>query len=787
MVGLRRFLTVLVAAALMCAPGMAPAAQAAAPAAVSAQAAEPTTSWLDKILTAFGVFDAMSTVWDIASTCGSAGGCLSDTSGMNEVINRLTAIEQQISELQKSTDAGFSQLQIDIQNTSYQTLSGQAQPYVSSAQTAWRNLKVMSDAKQTDANRKKALSAFLAAAKRFDGPDFRTAMVAIGGDTADPLNAGGVIGAAWELIIAKERQKQGITVNANPPFMTWRTVELMREVGLMWASRATQIAAVRTAYLSATASSAADADLAVREAKRLGLYGDEPDGQPGTLRIVASIPAALPALTAAYTGKVEGGKGLVIGNFSPRNVVTPGRYLPIVSTDSGFTLNDQAVTDGQFPQYTRSNTLTRYAEFFVRQVDVTAEGEPIVTMRGKVYDKCLTVSSLDARPDYALSFSFTTCNDASQLQRFIMSGNQVRVAAVPTKCLWIQSRYSGGGYGQEQLGTGYGALDARFTAPNAEGKAGYARLPDVYFLECAAQGLTSQLQGWYSQGPYPTTVQQPIAGLFSAKSSGSPLGSNPDFTTADDTTERPAGVPAWSGQWQSLKPEWVTAMMKGLAKPSATLSIFDNAGVDPLDRVMPAILHPALTAIAKPGDNAKYEGTAWTFPTVSNTGADQSTVVWNTPDRTVTTYDTATHPWLPRMLTYGFLADTCAYQYTKKPAECAPKKAFMDANAPKATVRIDDAAVRVQGRQLIVPVFCGGHGVCHGSISVWQRKDKARWGRATFDVIDGRAAIAIPVSGVLVRKLATGKPIPVVLHLKYVDTAYGGHRTRLQDPIRVRS
>ncbi len=784
---LRRSLLCATVAAALVLPALAPAAQAATPAPAPAPAAEEKgpTSWLEKILTGFDVFDALSEVWDIAATCGSTGGCLSDTSGMDEVISRLTAIENQIRDLQASTQAGFQQLQIDIQNSSYQNLSGQAQPYVSAAQDAWLNLQVASDTKQPDAKRKKALAAFLADGKRFDGPDFRTAMIAIGGDTADPLNAGGVIGAAWQLVIAKERQKQGIAVNAEPPFMTWRTVELMREVGLLWASRAAQIAAVRTAYAAATAASSAEAAVAVQESKRLGLYGDEATGHPGTLRMLASIPSAIPALTAVYTGKVEGGKGLVIGNFSPLNKITAGRRLPIVSTDSGFTLNDRAITDGQMQHYTRSGTLTRYVEFFVRQQGTTDEGEPIVTMQGKGDAQCLTASSLDDRPGYTVAIQFAPCDDESNLQKLIMSGNQIRMAGVPSKCLWINSRYDGIYYGQDRYGAGYGALDSRFTEPNAEGKAGYARLADVSFRECASDGVLSQLQGWYSQGPYPTTAAQPIASLPGAKGAGSPLGSNPDYSAADDTSARVAGIPAWSNRWQSLKPEWVAAMMKGIKDPATTLSIFDNAGVDPLDRALPAILHPALTDITSAGDNAKYEGTAWFFPTVSNTGADQSTVVWNNAEKTTTTYDSLTHPWLPRMLTYGFLADACAYQYTNKPATCAPKKAFIDANSPKASITVQTDRVRVKGQSLVVPCFCGGHGVCTGVVSVWQPRDKARWGRIPFTVADGRAKILLPIKGALLAKFATGKEIRVVLRVKFKASAYGHSREILRLPLTV--
>lgn len=493
------------------------------------------------------------------ANCGTASGCMtsSELSKLYEMDAKLDQMSKDLKNLQASIDRlslevkqGFSQLNIRISQFQYAEAEAKALARLDNASQAMLNLSQALDPKRSAALRTQSYEAFVREAQVLDG-EVLAALTSVAG-AGDATSRMGVLPAAWDMLLTKERARQGIAdQSALPPYLPWRVVNQMNAIGEMWITREAVMGVVISTYRAQGLSSEGDQQAASAEVAELFRIGDGSAQYrlAGLNAQAASLPKELPTLTGVLTGgRRADGKGLVVGNFSPQRKSTEAR--PLVNGKSGWSVRAY----GEGIRIDRDGVDIRFGAP-KNCIDCGLNPRKLWYDNG-LYGgpACLTVTSLSVG-GYIDS---NTCDKGRDVQAWVINGpyispvsSPVDSAGSPTLCLTVR--------------------DDKYP-PNWAQSGG----PIVDLETCRSAG---DRQKWFFWGPTPYKRPTP-ADLNGANTLGSPMGDNPDDTATP-----------WSTQWQLIKANWVTAIYQSVVGAGTTLKalsdLYGEPGVDPMDRVLP--------------------------------------------------------------------------------------------------------------------------------------------------------------------------------------------------------
>ena len=697
-----------------------PAAPEAQPASASvSRQAEPVTALgsaekgfpantfevLDNIMQSKEIFDGLL-------SCATDAGCFGDE-GQTEILKQLAEISKQLAEVKAEVTAGIAATRVDISAGEYAAAeTAYKSTYGTAIEQASASLAVITNPLASLDDREYELESFKLEAKQLMPGTPQASLsgffTRIAG-SGEELTQAGLLGSAWRLIIAKERERQGDAKGSVPAYLPSSSINLMSHMGEQRIIEGSQLVTILLSY-SVIANPTFYAKPAMQKRLTTDLQAIWRNGgktsstgvkpvQPGAAAVVAALPRAVPSQSGVFTAGLgtDKNEGLLVRNFSP-TVDTATRIGPIVNADAGYAL---APGQDKWLYYSSREGQPR-REMALSRAGVTWNFDPssgalLATVPppswGVDADGGFLTPIVEANPKagsvvgYA-QFGSTT---AAAWVPDPVTG-RIALKSNPQLCMAVGGRADTFWNFNNNWVRGLDAVGWLYPEGTYPEWATIGMLPRISLKTCAANQPAQQ---WFLDGPAPAD--------------GLPWSDAQALISLSPPAEHMADYPA--ADWKSLSTENVNQVFEYLEargiKDRLLFDLYGSPTSPAQSRALPPVLHPVVWTSGRrildgsPNswpkyENTKFDLTAVAFPTVAENG---------TPGFTIRPMDgsgpleagieTTVKPWIStaailgqEIAPCGFLFETPSNSYT-----CEAKQATLEAWLSNTTSLAADSPV----------------------------------------------------------------------------------------------
>ena len=659
---------------------------------------------LDNILTSSDLYNGLL-------SCGSAAGCFGDD-GQTQILQRLDEISRQLEETKAEINAGLASTRVDVSTGDYaaaeRAYSSKFGNYIAQASAS---LNVMTDPSASADDREYELENFKRDAAILMPGSAQTALTGFFKEIAgsgEELSQGGLLGSAWRLILAKERERQGDAKGQIPAYLPASSVNLMAHMGEQRVIEGSQLVTIIAAYsviLNPTLYAkpnqqrrlSSDLSAIWRDGGKSTAAGGKPV-QPGAAAVVAALPRPLPSYSGVFTAGlgVDRNTGLLVRNFGPvANVaMTTG---PIVSADSGYALAPGL--DNWLATTLNSGSPRRELALSRSSVNWTfdpASGSLTTTVGAVALPQLQSEAGVltvvvGPSPTAGSVIGFARAGTATPAAWTLDAATgRISLASDPSLCMAVGGRADRfSAFGNNWV-RGLDALGWLYPDGTYPEWATHGMLPRVSLQACQPDTPTQQ---WFFTGPVPAD--------------GLPWADPQALAALDPQAAGMADYPA--AQWKPLTTEHVEAVFAFLGsrgiKDRALFDLYGAATTPAESRALPPVLHPVVTTFG----NRLLDAQAKEWPKYENRTFDLSAIVFPTPDAsgkprftvrpTSKPFDDGTDvtsfPWVSTAAILGQQVEPCEFLYStpQNTSQCSYKAQLLKAYLDTRTKVADDSPV----------------------------------------------------------------------------------------------
>ena len=690
-------------------PATASAARQAEPVAAlgSAEKGFPGNTFevLDKIMQGTEIFDGLL-------SCSTEAGCFGDET-QTEVLKQLAEISKQLAEVKAEVTAGIAATRVDISAGAYaEAETAYKSTYGTAIEQASASLATITNPQATLDDREYELESFKLEAKQLMPGTPQSSLsgffTRIAG-SGEELTQGGLLGSAWRLIIAKERERQGDAKGNVPAYLPSSSINLMSHMGEQRIVEGSQLVTILLAY-SVIANPTFYAKPAMQKRLTTDLQAIWRNGgktssagvkpvQPGAAAVVAALPRAVPSQSGVFTAGlgIDKNEGLLVRNFSP-TVDTATRIGPIVNADAGYALapgQDKWLSySSREGQPRREMALSRSG---VNWNFDSSSGALTATVPPPSWavdaDGGFLTPIVEANPKVGSVVGYAQVGSATAAA-WVPDPATGRIAlkSNPQLCMAVGGRADTFWNFNNNWVRGLDAVGWLYPDGTYQEWATIGMLPRISLKTCAPNQPAQQ---WFLDGPVPAdglpwTNPQALISL------SPPVDHMGDYPAAD---------------WKPLSTENVNQVFEYLEsrgiKDRLLFDLYGSPTSPAQSRALPPVLHPVVWTTSKrifdaganewpKYENSKFDMTAVAFPSVDEAGKSSFTIrPLDGKGALDAGWEKTTKPWISTAAILGqeaapcgFLFETPSNSYT-----CAVKQATLDTWLSKTTSLSADSPV----------------------------------------------------------------------------------------------